>query len=84
MNLELKHRKENKMIAYNCPIGRAVCDGCKVGCLLKQSQPQQFSITHDDMVALWERRREELMKLSKEDLIEMLIGKKEHVGMIFG
>jgi hypothetical protein len=75
------------MIAYNCPIGKALCDGCNNlltgGCLLKQSQPQQFSITHDDMVELWERRREELMKLSKEELVEMIIGKKEHVGMTF-
>ena len=76
------------MIAYNCTIGRAVCDGCNNfltgGCLLKQSQPQQFSITHDGMVALWERKREELMRLSKEELVELLIGKKEQIGMLFG
>jgi hypothetical protein len=76
------------MIAYNCPIGRAVCDGCNNlltgGCMLKQSQPQQFLITHDGVVALWERRKAELMKLSKEELVEMIIGKREHVGMTFG
>jgi hypothetical protein len=75
------------MIAYNCPIGKAMCDGCNNlltgGCLL-QSQSQASSITHDGMVELWERRREELMKLSKEELVEMLIGKKEYVGMTFG
>lgn len=76
------------MIAYNCPFGRACCDGCNQlttgGCLAKQIQPHSFSITHDDMVALWERRKEELMKLSKEELVEMLIGKREHVGITFG
>jgi hypothetical protein len=36
------------------------------------------------MVVLWERRKEELMKLSKEELIEIIIGKREHVGMTFG
>ena len=76
------------MIAYNCPISKATCDGCNSfltgGCLLKQSQSQQSSITHDDMVELWERRREELMKLSKEELVELLIGKREQVGMLFG
>ena len=75
------------MVAYNCPIGKALCDGCNNfltgGCLL-QSQSQASSITHDGMVELWERRREELMKLSKEELIEMLIGKREYVGMTFG
>lgn len=76
------------MIAYNCPIGRAACDGCNNlltgGCILKQSQPQQFSITHNDMVALYDRKKEELMKLPKEELVELLIGKREQVGMTFG
>ena len=76
------------MTANNCPFGRAYCDGCNYlttcGCIAKQNSSQAFSITHDGMVALWERRKEELMKLSKEDLVEMLIGKKEHIGMIFG
>ena len=76
------------MIAYNCPIGKMACDGCSNsltgGCLLKQSQPQASSITHDGRVELWERRREELMRLSKEELVEMLIGKREQIGMIFG
>ena len=45
---------------------------------------EQFSITRDEMFALYDRRREELMKLSKEELVEMLIGKREHIGMIFG
>lgn len=75
------------MTANNCPFGRAYCDGCNnlttCGCIAEQNTSQAFSITHDDMVALWERRKEELMKLSKEDLVEMLIGKREHVGMTF-
>lgn len=76
------------MIADNCPLGRISCDGCNQlttgGCSAKPRQQHGFSITHDDMVALWERRKEELMKLSKEELVELLIGKKEHIGMLFG
>ena len=76
------------MIANNCPFGRACCDGCNYlttgGCIKKQNTSQASFITYDDMVALWERRKEELMKLSKEELVEMLIGKREHVGMTFG
>lgn len=76
------------MIVYNCPIGRVTCDGCNnfltEGCLLKQSQPQQLLVTHDDMLALYDRKREELMKLSKEELVEIIIGEKEYVGMIIG
>ena len=76
------------MIVNSCPFGRACCDGCNYlttgGCMAKQSTSQAFSITHDGMLALWDRRREELMKLSKEELVEMLIGKREHVGITFG
>ena len=75
------------MIANNCPFGRACCDGCNNlttgGCIAKQNS-HVYSITQDDMVTLWERRRDELMKLSKEDLIEMIIGKREYVGITFG
>ena len=53
-------------------------------CITKQNTSQAFSITHDNMVALWERRKNELMKLSKEELVEMIIGKREHIGMTFG
>lgn len=79
------------MTANNCPFGRACCDGCNClttgGCVAKQNclnTSQTFSITHDDMVTLWERRKDELMKLSKKELVEMIIGKKEHVGITFG
>ena len=76
------------MIAYNCPLGRIACDGCNQlttgGCAAKQGVSQGFSITHEEALALHDRRREELMKLSKEDLVELLIGKREHVGQIFG
>lgn len=53
-------------------------------CTTEQNISQAVSITYEDIVALWERRREELMKLSKEELVEMLIGKREHVGITFG
>ena len=50
------------MIANSCPFGRAYCDGCNYlttgGCIAKQNISQAFSITHDDMVALWDRRKE--------------------------
>ena len=76
------------MTANNCPFGRACCDGCNClttgGCLVKQNTSQAYSITYDGMVAIWERRKVELMKLSKEELVEMLIGKREHIGMTFG
>ena len=76
------------MIANSCPFGRVHCDGCNYlttgGCIAKQNISQAFSITHDDMIALWDRRKEELMKLSKEELVEIIIGKREHVGMTFG
>ena len=48
------------------------------------SQSQAISITHEESVALWERRKTELMKLSKEELVELIIGKREYVGMTFG
>ena len=53
-------------------------------CIIEQNTPQAYSITHNDMVALWEKRKNELMKFSKEELVEMIIGKREHVGMTFG
>ena len=43
---------------------------------LNTHPPTQFSITHDDMLRLYDREKSELMKLSKEELIEKLIGKK--------
>ena len=76
------------MTANNCPFGRVYCDGCNAlttgGCIAKQNTSKAFSITHDDMVTLWERRKDELMKLSKEELVEMLIGKRERVGITIG
>ena len=53
----------------------------------KEGFHKQLQISRDDMnyrVELWERRREELMKLSKEELVELIIGKREQVGMIIG
>lgn len=46
-------------------------------------EPKAYTITHDDMLALYDRERAELMKLSKKELIEKLIGKREEVGMTF-
>lgn len=41
-------------------------------------------ITHKEMVELWERRYQELMSLPKEELVKMIIGSKENVGIILG
>ena len=76
------------MLVNSCPLGRVSCDSCNLlttgGCIAKQNTSQASSITYEGMVARWDRRREELMKLSKEELVEMLIGKREHVGITFG
>ena len=45
---------------------------------------QTYTITHDEMLALYDREKAELMELSKEELVEKLIGKREEVGMSFG
>ena len=43
-----------------------------------------ISITREEMLELWERRHKELMALSKEELVKMIIGSKWEVGCIFG
>ena len=40
-------------------------------------------VTHDEMLAIYDREREKLLKLSKEKLVEKIIGKREEVGMTF-
>lgn len=42
-----------------------------------------FGINYDEMLELYDRNREKLMKLSKEELVEKIIGKREEVGMSF-
>jgi hypothetical protein len=46
------------MISDNCPFGKLSCDGCSRlttgGCLGKQSYSQAFSITHNDIAAMWD------------------------------
>ena len=68
------------MIAYNCPLGKQVCDGCNYlntsGYCVLAYQSHSVSITQEEIVDLWERRKEALMKLSKEDLVELIIGRK--------
>lgn len=48
-----------------------------------QDYSQAISITHEKSIDLWERRRIELMKLSKEELVELIIGKREYIGVTF-
>ena len=68
------------MIAYNCSLNKLVCDGCDylntAGCCVLANQSHAFTISHEDSVKLWERDKETLMKLSKEDLVELIIGRK--------
>lgn len=40
--------------------------------------PAAISITRDEMLALYDRRYEELSKKSKDELIKMLIGEKPY------
>jgi hypothetical protein len=69
------------MIAYNCPLGKQVCDGCNYlntrGYCVLAYQPVAVSISQEEIADLWERRKEALMKLSKEDLVELIIGRKQ-------
>ena len=50
---------------------------------IDEQQALAFTITHDEMLALYDREREKLLKLSKEKLVEKIIGKREEVGMTF-
>ncbi len=67
------------MIAWNCPVGRMVCDGCNnlttAGCSAK-NMSAATSITQEDIDTMWEKRRKELMALSKEDLVELIMGRR--------
>ena len=49
-----------------------------------QIENQAMSITQKEMEELWEYRYNELMKKSKEELIEMIIGQKAQVGILIG
>lgn len=40
--------------------------------------PTSISITRDEILALYDRRYEELSKKSKDELIKMLIGEKPY------
>lgn len=40
--------------------------------------PTNISITRDEILALYDRRYEELSKKSKDELIKMLIGEKPY------
>lgn len=50
---------------------------------IKNDDNLHFSITHDEMLGLYDRKYKELMKLSKEELVEKLIGKRTEVGMSY-
>lgn len=67
------------MIAWDCPDGRIVCDGCMsltTGGCNKKNRTSVIAITQKEIDMMYERRRKELMKLSKEDLVELIIGRR--------
>jgi len=39
----------------------------------------QFTITHEGRIKLYERERAELMEKSKEELVDMIIGKRSQI-----
>lgn len=66
------------MLSNNCPMGKLYCDTCQYsttgGCIYPRNV--SFSITKEESDALWERTRQELMSLSKETLVEIIMGRK--------
>lgn len=64
----------------NCPYGYMSCYGCCFattgGC---PEQTNAISITEEGIRDYWQRRHDELMKLPKEELVEMLIGKPNYL-----
>jgi hypothetical protein len=43
-----------------------------------------ISITNKEMEDYWERRYQELMSLPKEELVKMIIGSKDNIGILLG
>jgi hypothetical protein len=66
------------MLANCCPIGKIVCDECPYlttgGCSYELNVA--YTITQEESDKLWERRRNELLSLPKETLVEMIMGRK--------
>ena len=67
------------MLSINCPFGKIVCDGCSylttIGCSYDRSK-DVYTITKEQSDELWERRRNELLSLPKETLVEMIMGRR--------
>lgn len=65
------------MIDWTCPLGKYTCNSCTCfttgGCTIK-NQNATNSITQEQERELWKKRRTELMALSKEDLVELIMG----------
>lgn len=68
------------MLPNYCPMGKIVCDGCSylttVGCSYERNVA--FTITQEESDKLWERRRNELLSLPKETLVEMIMGRNAY------
>ena len=65
------------MLAYNCPCGKIVCDDCiflRDGCCTYERNVQ-YTITADQIREMHNNERERLMKLPKETLVEMILGR---------
>jgi len=71
------------MIPDICPLGRINCVSCPYfttcGCTYEKINNTTNTFTtwsHDDAVRYYDKRKEELMKIPKDILVEMLIGKR--------
>ena len=63
----------------NCPYGKVICDGCEffgTADCMRINTPNVYTITAEQSKQVYERQYNELMRLSKETLVEMIIGKR--------
>lgn len=77
-DINTKFNKSIDMLANCCPMGKIICDGCSyltsVGCSYEHNV--SFSISQKESDELWESRKNELMSLSKETLVELIMGRR--------
>ena len=63
-----------------CPIGKHYCDGCEWHNSFSTNPctyiRTSYSITREEQDALYEKRYNELMSLSKETLVGIILGKR--------
>lgn len=66
------------IVSANCPYGKITCDGCghlgTGGC--HYNVQRTFTITAKQQQDIYDAKFNELMQLSKETLVEIIIGRK--------